>query len=177
MSSETALYLRVSGRMVRIEGRSAVVGRSRSCDVHFDAPGISRRHAEVILREDGASIRDLGSTHGTWLNGLRLSGEVRLAAGAKVTLGEQGPSFELMNAIVRGSPVLGAAGEAGNEGAPVSPPRTAVMQTPPGGVPLDVAASTPAPFPNATGRSRFRSGLLWGTLVGLAVGAAAAVLL
>jgi hypothetical protein len=109
VTDETAIYLRVRGNIVCVNGRSAVAGRSRNCDVQLDEQGVSRRHCEVLLRDDGASIRDLGSSHGTWVGGRRISGEERLATGVLVTLGAKGPHFELVNAIVHGRPVLGAA--------------------------------------------------------------------
>jgi len=63
----------------RLEGRGAtyllsrpvnVLGRGADTDVRIDDPGISRRHAEVRLHADGrASVRDLGSTNGTFVDG------------------------------------------------------------------------------------------------------------
>ncbi len=40
----------------------------------FDALplGVSRVHAEVAVRPDGVFVTDLGSTNGTWVNGVRL---------------------------------------------------------------------------------------------------------
>lgn len=164
MTDETAIYLRVRGETIRVDGRSAVVGRSRTCDVQIDEQGVSRRHCEVLLRDDGASVRDLGSAHGTWVAGQRAEGEARLGAGVLVTLGARGPHFEIVNAIVHGRPVLGAK--------PAERPRT-VTEVPTAAV-TPMATSPAAPQPAAEGGSRFWAGLAWGTLAGLVVGAALA---
>jgi len=167
MTDETAIYLRVRGNVICVNGRSAVAGRSRNCDVHLDEQGVSRRHCEVLLRDDGTSIRDLGSSHGTWVGGRRISGEERLAAGVLVTLGQRGPHFELVNAIVHGRPVLGPAATvpvAQHDATAVRAPAHAA--TPPT---APVAATAPA-------GSGFLGGLAWGLVAGIVLGVAAAAL-
>ena len=159
MTDETALYLRVRGNVVRVNGRSAVVGRSATCDVQIDEQGVSRRHCEVLLRDDGASVRDLGSSRGTWLGARRIDAEERLTAGVIVTLGPRGPHFELVNAIVRGGPVLGGAAAA---------PETAEVRR--------AAAPAAAPPVAPRGPNRFLAGLAVGLVLGLAAGAAVAAL-
>ena len=56
-------------------------------DVLMDAPMVSRRHAVVRPVEGGLEIDDLGSTNGTWVNGERIDGVTRLAAGDVVGVG------------------------------------------------------------------------------------------
>lgn len=52
------------------EGIACVVGRGRASDVRVsDDEHLSRRHARITCREDGATIVDLGSANGTWVGG------------------------------------------------------------------------------------------------------------
>lgn len=48
------------------------IGRLENLEVVLSDPSISRRHAEIVPTEQGWSLRDLGSTNGTFLNGLRV---------------------------------------------------------------------------------------------------------
>ncbi len=54
------------------EKRFAVIGRASECDVHISDQRISRRHALIQLVDDQHLLRDLGSSNGTFLNGLRV---------------------------------------------------------------------------------------------------------
>jgi transcriptional regulator with GAF, ATPase, and Fis domain len=62
--------------------------------LRLDDPAVSRLHAEIELRTDGQFwIRDLGSTNGTWLDGVFVR-EARLAPGSKLRLGATTLTFE-----------------------------------------------------------------------------------
>lgn len=69
--------------------RSALIGRSDEADWRVGDPGISRRHARVHVRGSGVYIQDLGSRHGTFVNGVRLDAEeeVEIRQGDVVSLG------------------------------------------------------------------------------------------
>jgi len=71
-------------------GAINVIGREDDSDIIFDDPGISRRHSEIRVTTDGprlrATVRDLGSTHGTFVNGERVSSQ-RLEDGDRITIG------------------------------------------------------------------------------------------
>ncbi len=68
---------------------TTVMGREETADIAF--PGettLSRRHAEVTTQNGTISIRDLGSTNGTFVNGVRNDGTpVVLNLGDQVQLG------------------------------------------------------------------------------------------
>lgn len=48
------------------------LGRYENLEVVLNDPSISRRHSEVVAAEQGWVVRDLGSTNGTFLNGVRV---------------------------------------------------------------------------------------------------------
>jgi len=49
-----------------------LVGRGPSADVRVRDPDVSRRHALVVVSSAGATVRDLASTNGTRLDGVRV---------------------------------------------------------------------------------------------------------
>jgi DNA-binding winged helix-turn-helix (wHTH) protein len=55
-----------------------VIGRDPSCGVWLDQPGVSRRHARVLVTDDLAEIEDLGSTNGTFVSEVAISGSHQL---------------------------------------------------------------------------------------------------
>ncbi|MGL5867271.1 MAG: FhaA domain-containing protein [Dermatophilaceae bacterium] len=83
-------WLDVDGERYPLMSALTIVGRDDSADIILDDPGISRRHSELRVTTDGphtvATIRDLGSTNGTFVNGERITSE-RLDDGDRVTVG------------------------------------------------------------------------------------------
>jgi hypothetical protein len=72
----------------------STIGRHAASDLRFDPErdlSVSSRHAAVVLRDGIFTVRDLGSTNGTLVNGVRLSGEHVLADGDVIDFGEHGP--------------------------------------------------------------------------------------
>ncbi|MEU6236668.1 FtsK/SpoIIIE domain-containing protein [Kitasatospora sp. NPDC047058] len=59
-----------AGGVHRLHGREIRVGRSADADVPLDDPDVSRLHLALHLGDDGrVTVRDLGSTNGTTLDG------------------------------------------------------------------------------------------------------------
>ena len=67
-----------------------LVGRSPDCAIvlrlgpHSDQNTVARRHAELTAIAGGVRVRCLGSTNGTWLDGVRIADEAVAAPGAEV---------------------------------------------------------------------------------------------
>jgi len=83
-------WLDVDGERYPLMGALTVLGRDDSADIILDDPGISRRHSEIRVTNDGphlvASIRDMGSTNGTFVNSERITSQ-RLSDGDRITVG------------------------------------------------------------------------------------------
>ena len=56
---------------------------------------MSREHAQLRRRPNGWTLRDLGSTNGTKLNGVRVDDEQMLADGDIIMLGAIKVTFEI----------------------------------------------------------------------------------
>jgi pSer/pThr/pTyr-binding forkhead associated (FHA) protein len=76
-----------AGSTFLVDRDSTSVGRAPESDVFLDDVTVSRRHAEIVRRMDGAfSVRDVGSLNGTYVNGEQVD-ETKLATGDEVQIG------------------------------------------------------------------------------------------
>lgn len=64
------------------------IGRDPANDIVLPEPAVSARHAIIIRRGSEFWLEDVGSTNGTYVNGVRVVGLTRLRARDKLTLGE-----------------------------------------------------------------------------------------
>jgi hypothetical protein len=87
-SGEPALVLLDGDQAVRTVpiGRRVRLGRQADNDLVVTDPGVSRHHAEVTSERGTCTLRDLGSTNGTLVNGTRVS-EHALRDGDRIQLG------------------------------------------------------------------------------------------
>jgi signal transduction histidine kinase len=69
------------------EREPQLLGRSSEA-LHLTDATVSRRHAELTPDDGTWTLRDLGSRHGTFVNGVRLAGAVELRPGDRVRLGD-----------------------------------------------------------------------------------------
>jgi diguanylate cyclase (GGDEF)-like protein len=92
-SANRALLLVLSGPAVgntyTIGPNCAVLGRGDGNEVLIPDPGISRQHARIALTDSGFTISDLGSSNGTFLDGVRLEAPAPLRDANRVQLGPQ----------------------------------------------------------------------------------------
>jgi hypothetical protein len=65
------------------------VGRGPQCQVFIDDRTLSRRHAVLIVEGDTVTCEDESSRNGTYKDGVRLTGPVRLRVGDVLTFGDQ----------------------------------------------------------------------------------------
>jgi len=85
-------------------GASLVVGRALTSDIPVFDPTISRRHAEVSFDDAGVSVRDLGSSNGTFVNGVKVT-QIHLNPGDVISFGKV--SFRLTERAATPTPAVG----------------------------------------------------------------------
>jgi hypothetical protein len=78
-----------------VDSAPLTVGRGGQNDVAIDGDEFaSARHVRFEPRRDGVWVHDLGSTNGTFVNGVRIDGARKLAPGDVVRVGETDLRFE-----------------------------------------------------------------------------------
>jgi FHA domain-containing protein len=83
------------GAVVSLNTHPLTVGRSSNNDVPLPEDEFaSGRHARFEPRRDGVYVEDVGSTNGTFVNGIRLTRDRRLTPGDVVRVGETDLRFE-----------------------------------------------------------------------------------
>jgi hypothetical protein len=74
------------GRVVSLDHREIIIGRSGAADFVLADPMVSRQHARVVFSGNGWFLQDLGSKGGTSLNG-RVIQASRLNSGDRIQIG------------------------------------------------------------------------------------------
>jgi hypothetical protein len=82
------------GEVYAIDSSSLSIGRGTGNDLALADEFASARHARFEPRRDGVYVLDIGSTNGTFVNGIRLTKDRRLAPGDTVRIGETDLKFE-----------------------------------------------------------------------------------
>ncbi|MCA9192030.1 MAG: GGDEF domain-containing protein [Planctomycetales bacterium] len=92
---------RLSGYLVRIYpahrleqpielgGTEITIGRDENCELRLDQDSISRRHASIQLAEGEATVKDLHSTNGTYVNDKKIGDLTVLRSGDRIRFGNQ----------------------------------------------------------------------------------------
>ena len=83
------------GDELTLNSSALLLGRGSDNDVNLARDEFaSSKHARVEPRRDGVWVEDVGSTNGTYLNGIRLTRAKRLAPGDVVRIGETELRYE-----------------------------------------------------------------------------------
>ena len=83
------------GAVYPIDSSALTIGRGDGNDLPIDGDEYaSTNHARFEPRRDGVYVEDVGSTNGTFVNGIRLTTDRRLAPGDVVRIGETDLRFE-----------------------------------------------------------------------------------
>lgn len=108
------------GKIFDLDKDEVNIGRDVNNDVVVNDAEVSRRHARITSQKGSLVIEDLGSTNGTYINNIRLSGPRMLQSGETITLGE---NISLNFKLVQVEPEDTVVSESQPEiGAPSQPP-------------------------------------------------------
>lgn len=87
-----ALVLRLesggaSGATFEVARSGATLGRAEENTIRLNDLSVSRKHARITYRQGGYWLSDLGSTSGTWVDGVRLNAAQRVTSGQIIDIG------------------------------------------------------------------------------------------
>jgi hypothetical protein len=90
------IYKRADNTEKRLEigAKPLIIGRLPESDIQVKDPFISRVHAGIGYANSAFTLKDLGSTNGTYRNGARVF-ECNLASGDKIQVGNASLIFEI----------------------------------------------------------------------------------
>jgi serine phosphatase RsbU (regulator of sigma subunit) len=77
-----------TGRRMELGAKPIVIGREPPADLVLPDNRISRKHCRVGLVLDDVFVTDLGSSNGTWIDGVRIQGNTFLRVGGRLRLGD-----------------------------------------------------------------------------------------
>ena len=66
---------------------STVIGRREDCDLRIPVGEVSRKHCRLIKQDHAISLEDLDSSNGTFINGQRIAGTVKVEPGDSIQVG------------------------------------------------------------------------------------------
>ncbi|RYZ61340.1 MAG: FHA domain-containing protein, partial [Proteobacteria bacterium] len=104
--------LRVGTAIVALDGTEpapVILGSGPACTVRLADTSVSRRHCSVELVADGLRVRDLESTNGTFLNGVRIE-SAYAPHGASLRFGQTEVFVTLVSGQAEALPAVSAFG-------------------------------------------------------------------
>lgn len=82
------LVLKTSQGLISLDLSPAIMGRDASCKIHLPSRRVSRAHAAIYRAGKRYVLRDLHSTNGVYLNGLKVT-QTPIREGDLIKLGDQ----------------------------------------------------------------------------------------
>jgi pSer/pThr/pTyr-binding forkhead associated (FHA) protein len=86
---------------IELVERENLVGRDPRAEAWIDLPGVSRRHARILIANGEAWLEDLGSKNGTCVRGTRIDAPVLLRDCDPVRFGPVTATFRAWQALDR----------------------------------------------------------------------------
>ncbi len=76
-----------AGQLIPVKQGALIIGRASICDLRLQHPSISRRHAQLTRQGDRFTLKDLGSQNGTFVNRVKIVGDLEIRIGDEIALG------------------------------------------------------------------------------------------
>lgn len=89
------LFVVVAQREIVLMEGVNVIGREPPATIQIDGRGLSRNHARIQVAGGDATLEDLGSKNGTYVNGRRITIPLRLSDGDEIRLGAISLTFRV----------------------------------------------------------------------------------
>jgi len=86
-----------NGRQIPVAA-DMLIGRHADCNLQLSEGQASRRHAKLVITNDGVWVEDLGSANGTFVNGVQVATRVKLASGDRLRFDIEEFDFRLPSA-------------------------------------------------------------------------------
>jgi pSer/pThr/pTyr-binding forkhead associated (FHA) protein len=89
--SASLVFVTADGRQreIGLNRPVQVIGRQVDCQIRIPTGAVSRHHCEVIVDDNRVTLRDLGSSNGSYVNRKRVNQQQELAPGDLICIGEQ----------------------------------------------------------------------------------------
>ena len=89
------MYLATVDQRYPLAQGTAVIGRARDAAIRVDSGGVSRHHARIVVSGGEATIEDLGSKNGTFIDGHPISEACGLRDGSEIRIGPVSFTFKV----------------------------------------------------------------------------------
>lgn len=124
-------------KIFALSSDTVTLGRDVGNEIAINDPEVSRQHARFVLQAGGYVVEDLGSTNGTFVNDIRITGPTALSDGDIFGLGETVTLVYEATALAAPDTLL-------TPGAPAVAPPPAPEPLP---LPPPIAVPEPEPLP------------------------------
>jgi pSer/pThr/pTyr-binding forkhead associated (FHA) protein len=98
MADNQPILVKVSNQRETPIKPDMVLGRQAECDLQLLEGHASRRHAKFSFAENAVWIEDLNSANGTFVNGTKITGKVKLTTGDRLRFDTEEFDFRVPNA-------------------------------------------------------------------------------
>lgn len=65
---------KLAGKQLVVPAKEVLIGRDEGCYIRMGSPEISRKHCSLCSTADGIVVEDLGSSNGTYVNDVKITG-------------------------------------------------------------------------------------------------------